>query len=285
MLLRRHREWKMEGLAVQTSGRSHGQMAGALADRPKADFLIYSLPRSGSTTLMELLNCSPEFRCVHEPFNPDNKRFCYHETIHDLESLDSALSDIRRTYNGVKHVWDAWGWPFEGGSSLNDRILTSFQKVLLLSRRNSLQRLVSCHISKETGIYAISRSKDRRVLQKAEFTGLEIDQLAIQLQCERVQIQRCRKFLQENEVSFMDLAYEDLLLDPAGVPSQIERVNSVIEFLGGEPLLRQNEIAKMVTLLDPGKRKMNSTGTYSRIPDILEIEKRFGSDETGWLFK
>lgn len=260
-------------------------MAGALADRPKADFLIYSLPRSGSTTLMELLNCSAEFRCAYEPFNPDNHQFGYQETIHDLDSLDSALSDIRRNYNGVKHVWDAWGWPFEGGSSFNDRLLTSFQKVLLLSRRNSLQRLVSCHISKETGIYAISRDKDRRVLQKTEFAGLEVDQLEIQLQCERAQIQRCRKFLQDNAVSFMDLSYEDLFLDPAGVPSQIERVNSVIEFLGGEPLTRQNEIARMATLLDPGKRKMNSTGTYRRIPDILEIEKRFGSDETGWLFK
>ncbi len=234
---------------------------------------------------MELLNCSPGFRCVYEPFNPCNHQFRYHETIHNLDALDSALSDIRKTCNGVKHVWDASGWPFKSGSAFNDRLLTSFQKVLLLSRKNTLQRIVSCHISEETGLYSISGKKDKRILQKAEFAGLDVDQLEYKLQCERVQLQRCRTFLGDNGVTFMDLSYEDLFLDPAGVPSQIQRVNSVVEFLGGGPLTRQNEIAKMIALLDPDKHKMNSTGTYRRIPDILEIERRFGSDETGWLFK
>ena len=97
---------------------------------------------------MELLNCHHEFRCVHEPFNPDNLQFHYNEQVHDLLSLDSALSDIWKTYNGVKHVWQASGWPFESYSLCNDHLLISFRQVLLLTRKNILQRIVSTHISK-----------------------------------------------------------------------------------------------------------------------------------------
>jgi hypothetical protein len=35
-------------------------------------FLVFSLPRCGSTTLRRILNCHPRLRCLEEPFNPFN---------------------------------------------------------------------------------------------------------------------------------------------------------------------------------------------------------------------
>ena len=41
----------------------------------------------------------------------------------------------------------------------------------------------------------------------------------------------------------------------------------------------------MKRLLDPLGRRVNSHATYERIPNIEEVERRLGTDETGWLFR
>src|SRR5258708_1604666 len=41
-----------------------------VSDLPQR-FLLFSMARTGSTTLRALLHCHPAVRCIHEPFNPD----------------------------------------------------------------------------------------------------------------------------------------------------------------------------------------------------------------------
>jgi hypothetical protein len=233
---------------------------------------------------MHLVNCYHGFRCTGEPFNPNSPHFHHSAHVHDLASLDIALSRIRKTYNGIKHVWEASGWPFKGTNRYNDHLLISFNKVLLLTRKNILQRIISHHISKETGIYSLSGERGH-ILQQMTLASLDVDQLETQLRCERSQIQHCRTRLRNNHISFMDVSYEELFLDPVGISSQLKKLNDVITFLGGAVLSDQNMPSKMINLLDPKKNKMNSCKTYMTIPNILNIEKSYGADDTGWIFK
>ena len=107
-------------------------------------FLIMSLPRCGSTTLMNVLNCHPDIRCLREPFNPDQAGNTYLGRVHDLGSLDVVLRHIWRCYNGVKHVWEPSGWPFGRGMGFNLALaMRPDVRILLLTRTNHLQRIVS----------------------------------------------------------------------------------------------------------------------------------------------
>jgi hypothetical protein len=77
-------------------------------------FLLFSLPRSGSTTLWRILRCHPNVRCAFEPFNKDSVLGQkYAIGIEDEASLEVTLSKIWQDHDGIKHVWDYCGeWPF-----------------------------------------------------------------------------------------------------------------------------------------------------------------------------
>jgi hypothetical protein len=67
-------------------------------------FIIFSLPRCGSTTLARALNCYPGIRCALEPFIPEN-RPPESGTFGSADDLDAALTGIWAKHNGFKHVW------------------------------------------------------------------------------------------------------------------------------------------------------------------------------------
>lgn len=234
---------------------------------------------------MELLNCHPDIRCVNEPFNPN--KFCgkYLCQVDDLRSLNNVLDEIWSSFNGIKHVWHASGWPFNGQHQFNTHLLVKGPaRVLFLNRRNILRRAVSSQISKQTNVWFFADESEREHVRSFEFRPLDIDWLARQLNFEMEAINEQKRLLDWYGVSYLELWYEDLYGEPDW-RRQVERVNRIIGFLGGCAITDEGAVSKMRELLDPKNSRMSSHSIYRRIPGIAEIENEFGSDETGWLFK
>ena len=86
---------------------------------------------------------------------------------------------------------------------------------------------------------------------------------------------------------YAEVWYEDLFSDRVTFAQRLTRVNDILEFLGVSGIDAKDSatVSRVRALFDPAASRMNSETTYLRIPGILDIESRFGSDRTGWLFR
>lgn len=255
----------------------------------RSKFLIFALPRTGSTTLGAILGRHPDVRYAHEPFNKDSvlgKKYAV--GIKDERSLDIALREVWKDYDGIKHVWEhCSGWPFGRLSPklpLNQHLLAaSDAKVIFLARRNVLRRVVSNEISLQTRQWTSDVDGRRRVLEQT-LEPLDIEWVKWQLERERTAIAEHRERLVRARRPFIDLWYEDLYAEDNSPDKSLHKLEQVISFLELAPFDAKAKSAARV-LLDPRGQRVNSHDTYSRIPNIEQIERMLGSDETGWLFK
>ena len=251
-----------------------------MIDGPR--FIIFSLPRSGSTTLAGLLDCHPQIRCVNEPFNPANRVTCAARAV-DKPSFDAALREIWAEGNGIKHVWD-FGLQISSTQRLQDReLLTSGAKVILLNRRNRLRRLVSVEISNQSGAW-VSTSRARERNRSVAFKDLDIDTLQWALEAQNAAAAEHRSLLEHSGREFIECWYEDLFGEAKTARECMERLAEILSFLG-LAMLDAKARAAAESLFDPRFGKVNSAEIYRRIPNIAEVERRLGSDEGGWLFR
>jgi len=82
-----------------------------------------------------------------------------------------------------------------------------------------------------------------------------------------------------------ELTYEDLFNPDLPLASKLKRLDDVFDFLEVERFIQPKALQKIEELLDTGIRKLNSPLTYELIPNIREIEERFGNPENGYLFQ
>lgn len=234
---------------------------------------------------MRALNCHPEVRCIDEPFNTYNSANA-HRGIDDARSLDAALQSFWTCFNAIKHVWHHSGWPFAGNAALNDRLLVGLGcKVLFLWRRNVLRRAVSSQISKQSGVWDTDGETAKSDLRDFRFRPLDLEWVEWHVRRERASIAHRRELLARSDVDWLDLPYEDLYADDLTPPERWERLRRVLAFLELPDIADQEGIEAARRVLQPRRTRLNSVETYRRIPGIEEVERRFGSDETGWLLK
>jgi hypothetical protein len=246
-----------------------------------ARFLIFALARTGSTSLMHVLNCHPQIRCLREPFNPTNVDAI--KGASDIASLDQTLNKIWTDYNGFKHVWDSTGWPFGTRTELNRQLLRTPQhRILFLNRRNILRRLVSYEMSRQSGVWDATPS-ERCKMAAFKFQPIDIHWLGSQLRSEHQHINEYRRVITDNGVAYLDLWYEDVFQQAES--GRIESLNRIIGFLGGETVNNDRFTLLGNQYLDPVNRQLNSESTYRMIPNSDEIERELGSDDTGRLFE
>jgi hypothetical protein len=233
---------------------------------------------------MRLLKCHPEISCLSEPFHPDHGQYLLRAK--DSSTLRIALQEIWTTASGIRHVWDASGWPFPKGSDLNQQLLlNSRHKIVLLNRRNTLRRIISQHISSEARVWSVFDHSDRQKILHYKFNPIVEEWVEYQLSCEKRNIENCRQLLLSSGADFLQLWYEEMYRPSATAQGRIDRLNSVIEFLGYDPIKDADSLARVDELFDGRNTKLNSAETYRLIPGIEAVERKFGSDEAGWLFR
>lgn len=247
-------------------------------------FIIFSLPRCGSTTLARALNFYPGIRCALEPFIPDNQGTRKNK-ISNAEALDLALAGIWRAYNGIKHVWYP-NWPFGKALDLNRALVQSADvKIIFLTRRNELRRVVSTEMSWQTNVWGKYTETDRERARGHDYQPLSMVKIENQLRSVASGISCLRDAIRVAGVSFFELQYEDLFDGHVFLAERLRLLSRLREFIGAPLEYDVQTDFAVARLLDPVMNKLNLTDTYQRIPNITEIERRFGSDESGWLFK
>src|SRR5262245_21594215 len=173
-------------------------------------------PRSGSSSLFQILQLHPALHLLEEPFNENFTRWNpnnpnYRDQIHDRASLDAQLAAIFTTYNGLK-VLDY---------QLPDDLLAHLLHqrdihVLFLRRRNLLQTVVSLLIAEQTRLW-----KKWDMTQPLEdyyraLRTLDIDEVQGRIVGLHQHLAFCESVLDTRPgVAALKLIYEDLYFAPA----------------------------------------------------------------------
>lgn len=241
--------------------------------------IFFAHPRSGSSSLFQILQLHPALQLLEEPFNehftswsPDHPN--YREQIHDAALLDAQLADIFRSYNGLK-VLDY---------QLPDELIPHLLHrpdchVLFLRRRNLLQTVVSNLIAEQTQLW-----KKWDMTQPLEDYYHNLQPLDIADVQRRVvglhqHLAFCEAVIDTRPgIASLKLVYEDLYFTSAD--SSHDQIARIWEWLGVAPL----DDAQIHYYLNPTEVKLNSSATYAWLPNARDIEKQCGNEVTGWLY-
>ncbi len=243
--------------------------------------IIFAHPRSGSTSLYKILNTHPDLNLALEPFHdsygewhPDEKN--YIDYINDIPSLDAALEELFSKYNGMKIL--SYQLPVEFYKHLLNR---SDCKVIFLWRANYLKSVVSVLIAEQTHIWqksdfnTISGAYEQLIPLKIE----DIDGIESRIKGMREGIQYWDEIISKKpEDSYYKVTYEDLYCDD--LEQGLVRVKDIFDFLG----LEAPETDNFIKFLEPRNEQINTAETYLAMPNIREIDSRFGNSENGYLF-
>lgn len=249
-------------------------------------FLVFCLPRTGSNTLMGVLNCHPDVRCCHEPFSTTRRDIPVHDPIVETrEMLDARLERLWAEYDGIKHVFIPSGWPFPLKSTLNrDLLLRPGHRVILLHRKNLLQQFVSNEMAIQSRVFQAERSVYRSRIGEFRFRPIEDRRLGRRLRRWRDEIEWCRRELSRSGKPTLELTYEELFAPAVSVEEKWNILDRIFGFLDRDPGAEGLDRPRIAGLIDPDRSKINSAETYRLVPGIQEIERRFG-DTYGSLFR
>jgi len=253
----------------------------------KVGFIIFAHERSGSNSLANLLSCHPRINIIYEPFNepwqlesnpPLVKKI---KNIKDVGSLDKFLEEINKTHQGIKHLF------YQVDKKYNQHLLKKSSKIIFLTRKNLLKTIISKEISMRIGIWDTwKRDKEQvnKIILNHKFDSFSVEKVKKQTIDLKEEIKGYKDYLKKKNIPFLEITYEELYDSNIFINDKINKINNILKFLGYSPIKDIEKIKKMKGLLDYKKRKINNIETYTSIPNILEIEKRLGNKETGYLF-
>jgi LPS sulfotransferase NodH len=211
-------------------------------------FIIFSSPRSGSTTLSRIFEANG-VRVCFEPFHPIFRK----DNLKKLKTsgVESVVGDIMGEYDCIKQL--------TGHGGVDDYLLKNYRTVGL-KRKNILQAAVSYAISDKIGVW-----------QKEKLIGNEFNDLGhIDIRFIEWAINRIR-IIEKYELPYC-VYYEDLFSDDG-----ISILDDIFSYCG----YKINNLSRVNELLSRDC-KMNSEETYRRIKNIDEI-RGMGCDLLGYL--
>jgi hypothetical protein len=249
-------------------------------------YIIFSLARTGSTTLLRLLNCRQGIRCFFEPFNPDNRepRLAPCRGMVIEKGLAPTVQWLWTGCNGFKHVWKPGGWPFLENPDLNRQLLVEVgARIVLLHRRNALRRAISIQISEQMQLWTPSTAEEFRRIREHHFRALDIPALRVEMQSAQEELDGARQHLKNANISWREITYEDFFEPRLSIDARLEAVQSLLEFLeAGRATDR--ELIAMRTYLNPAVTGFQNVDSYTKIPNIHEVERALGSAQSGFVF-
>lgn len=242
--------------------------------------MIYSLPRCGSTNFYHQLNaCAGDKVIFNEPFNPSYLADFIQRTPGNQQELSEAINKLGRSFKGFKHVWHVDGWPFHT-PELNQALLEMGLDVILLTRRNILQREVSHQMAVQAQIMHPVTPEQKASLANFAYQELDHSAIARCLRLEPVWLEDCRHRLRQARSRWIELAYEDLYAAD-DLQTRWQSLKTALNFVGIPCNWGPAQLQELDQICYP---KINSAATYARIPGIEAIELLYGSHETGFLF-
>ena len=238
-------------------------------------YIIYSLARCGSTTLVNCLNAVTPGCCINEPFREPQA-----SGGRTYDDIYKAISELLALHQGFKHVWHPNGWPFTGQIEHNRAILLWPEtKVVFLTRKNILRRVLSEQIAKQTQIWHVGSEEAKAVRDAAVLRPVSRSIVAKHLAHEREIVNRFKECLSHSGKPWIDVEYETLYSADSSSPSfgGLRRALRFLEF-------SSSQIAQACEAAESGFMAP-STELYHMVPNIQDIECEFGNSDTGYAFK
>jgi len=244
--------------------------------------IIFAHPRSGSTSLYRILNTHPALNLSLEPFhekygqwNPDEKN--YIDIIKDIPSLELVITELFEKYNGMKIL------SYQLPEKLYNHLLNIPNcKILFLTRTNVLKTIVSILIAEQTNVWQKFDLNQETAKLYHNIKSLETDGVAgieNRIKNHKEHIQYWDKIIsQKSADSYLKVNYEDLFCK--GLEYSFSYVNNIFDFLE----LEMPENDKLTKYIDTKYQQINDFSTYKLVPNIEEINRKFGNNENGFLF-
>lgn len=242
-------------------------------------FILFAHPRSGSSSLYEILQSHSELDILEEPFNENFTRWDaahknYRELVTDIPSLEVQVAEIFTAHNGIKIL------DYQLPTDLAVHLLRRPDcKVIFLRRRNLLQAVVSVLIAEQTQVW-----KKWEVTRPLEEYYRDLQPLDIQDIRQRVTDLKQRLDYFESVVGeraaneAIKLTYEELYFSE--MSHQRQQIAAIWNLLQIPPL----ELEHHQHYLQPEAAKINSAATYALLPNAREIDQACGNDATGRLY-
>jgi hypothetical protein len=247
--------------------------------------MIDSFPRTGSTTLVRVLNTHPDINCCMEPFHPRRYGGEFSSLVQRDGNTEAALEHIRFRWNGLKHVWEAdTGWPFVGQQHLNDDLIRRAEIILSLRRRNLLRQVVSGYISKCLDFWVGTSAEFYARLDGSYLPPISIPEVAATLATITEALKRREHLLCGLTAKRLTIYYEDFFGDDAGPDRQYEICHRLFAEIGHRPLEEHVVRTQCSEYLSPNKYRWANNDVYARIPGSELLDKQLGNDVTGHLF-
>ena len=247
---------------------------------PNLRVLFLAHPRSGSSSLYQILQLHPELNILEEPFNENFTRWDvnhknYRELIHDVPSLDRQVEEIFKTHNGIKIL------EYQLSEDLMLHLVQRADcKIIFLRRTNVLQSVVSVLIAEQTKLWKrweMTQPLDEYYRNLQPLDIQDIQQRVIDLKQRLDFFESVLKHQLANRT--IKLTYEDLYFSETS--QQSRQIAAIWSFLGISSL----ELKQYQYYLSPKEVKINSAATYAWLPNAAEIQECCGNDVTGWLFE
>jgi hypothetical protein len=247
----------------------------------KEKFAILGLARTGTTSICNIVNRLFPDLCLTEPFNPVLYGGKYHRRVFEC-GLEKSLLEILDIYGGIKHVWGNNGWPFVNQESYNDEIFThSWDKVLVISRRNHLKRIISGAIAKQTNVWHVRRPEDQVRRKETEFSPILPMYVDARLDIDRKLMQNALQRIRQRSFPYLEVEF-DSVFNPRR--RMLERVDEIVGILSFLDIKTPPAAGAIFGELLNMESQNASQDLYLQIPNIAEIEQKFGSEENGHLF-
>jgi hypothetical protein len=260
-------------------------------------FLIFGLPRSGTTSLASFLGTHAPV--AHEPFNVLSGEFKRNpallETLHkqgfltdppaedrqnedawawnpfarlaaDERQLARYLTDLYEHFSGIKHTWPAL--PMPANRRIIDWAGANGVRLVFQTRRRLARALLSEELARQSGIWQLGPHLERRGRwERAEFEAIDIHGFRVRLEELAGEEQAYRDHLTSRP--HLLLLYEQLYQGPRWrrlrtLRSLCAYLSTSIDRLDQETLERE--------LLNR-QRKQTDRRTLRRIPNLREIRK------------
>ncbi|MGH3849792.1 MAG: hypothetical protein ACRDRT_08825, partial [Pseudonocardiaceae bacterium] len=115
--------------------------------------VVVGHPRSGSNSLVEVLQCHPKLSLANEPFNVnyaswDPANFDYVARLHSGESFEVLVDELLADFGGIKVM--SYQLP---GDLVGRLVRGSDVRIIVLRQRNLLQTAVSQLLAEQTGLW------------------------------------------------------------------------------------------------------------------------------------
>jgi hypothetical protein len=251
----------------------------------KKGFIIDSLPRTGSTSLVRLLNCHPDIHCLVEPFHPRRYNGEFHRMALRSNSVAPVLDLIWQRWNGIKHVSvGTTGFPFSQTPELNDEILLETNRVIVLERRNLLRRYISEQVCRRLGFWIGTRQEFLARLGATRPEKINPAVALEEIEKDKAAMAKRVRFLVDHRVPMMRIAYEDLFGEQIARSHQYEILTGLVGFLGFRDIPVEEFSSSWSSYLDTRTYQWCSRDIYLTIPGIKELDQAIGSEDIGRLF-